>query len=532
MKDNTSNLVAEYIRLSAYSIDKAEAEYQLLSSPHYPSLRAITGVLDHFAIEHIAADIPRSADTLAQLPSCFMAHLLGDRFALVIKKGTLLKIVADDGSRKLLDTDEFIALWDGIILVIEKNTSTPSFKVSRIRKLLATAFIIIPAATTLILSTSIFSSVHLGLTLLGLLITFLIVKHETGNGGKLVDAICSGSNEHISCNDVLQSKGAKIFGLFSFGQIGFSYFLTLALGWLLVSLFETSSTPIIQLTLVALPFTLYSVAYQYFAVKKWCLLCLSVVLTLWLMSGLTILNSSQLNIFSIQLKEVAILAFIFMLSYIIVEYWIGNTKVKQEYSESKIRIKRFKQNTSIYQSLTSHKPAVNTRIGRAEIILGNKNSSVEVVIVTSPLCVFCKDIHQMVEQMLHSNAGIRFRIRFNIKDQDPSSKGFQICKRLIEIYQTQGSIPCMLAMNDIYGSMTPDTWIKKYGLANDEQIAATLQEERRWCEHHQISFTPEILINGTVFPKEYDRQDLPMILETISEMEETPTSQIINSNQS
>jgi uncharacterized membrane protein len=533
MKDKTSDIVAQFIRLCSYDIEKEEVVYQLQSSPYYPSLRAITGVLDHFVIEHIAAEIPRNAESIAQLPTFFMAHLFGDRFSLVVKKGDKFKITYDDGSSMLLNGDKLVEIWDGVVLVAEEGNLKKSIKLSSIKYLSISAAVFVAVITVILSNISFCSIAHFCLTLLGLVITFLIVKHEMGEGGRLVDAICSGSNERISCNDVLQSKGSKLFGRFGFGQIGFSYFMMLGVGRLISSLYGADTTSIVQLTLLALPFTIYSLLYQAFVVKKWCLLCLSVVLTLWLMGVAILFANKGEDIIRINLQCLGLLAFLFVLAFAYVDSWIESMRVKRDFSDIKVRTMRFKQKTSIYHSLASQSSKIDTHINSNEIVLGNTNSPTEVIIITSPLCGFCKEVHSMVNQMLHSKVNAQFRIRFNIKDQDVSSKGFQICRKLIDIYKKQGYEPCMLAMNDIYGSMSPSTWLQKYGLAGDEGSSTTLQAERRWCEHNQISFTPEILINGVAFPKEYDRQDLPMVLVAITEeQEDAVVHEMLDSNQS
>lgn len=515
MQDRTSEILAQYIRINGYQIDKTEVEYQFKSSPYYPSLRAMTAVLDHFAIEHIAAEVAREKDIIPQLPASFMAHLVNDRFVLVLRKDKKLAVTFDNGSKRQMTNDEFLEVWDGVVLVVEENAQKAVFSVSKVQRYIAPAVIVAIVAAAIGLNGTAFAAVHSVLCLLGGFIAYLIVRHELGRGGKLVDAVCSGGGERISCNDVLKSKGAMVFGRYSFGQIGLSFFVMLGLAWFFASLYSFSSVPIIQLTLVALPFTLYSIFYQLLAVKKWCTLCLSVVVTLWLMGASIFLYNETLNLFRINVRELVGLAILFAAAFLVIDLWIRKVKEGQDFSELKVRSKRFKQKLNVYTSLVKAIKTVETRINSPEIVLGDRNSALEVVIITSPLCGFCKEVHSMVEQMLRAKASVKFTIRFNIRDT--AGFGAQICARLIEIYLLDGEEKCREALSDAYLNIPLGKWEGKHGKLQDEKVLEVIANQRSWCDYHNISFTPEILINGKSFPKDYDRIDLPVVLESLAE---------------
>jgi hypothetical protein len=55
--------------------DKNELVFQIQSHPSYPSLYAVTDVLEHFNIDTIVAEVPKSLETLLELPACFLAQI-------------------------------------------------------------------------------------------------------------------------------------------------------------------------------------------------------------------------------------------------------------------------------------------------------------------------------------------------------------------------------------------------------------------------------------------------------------------------
>ena len=121
----------------------------------------------------------------------------------------------------------------------------------------------------------------------------------------------------------------------------------------------------------------------------------------------------------------------------------------------------------------------------------------------------------MVEQILKAKTSVKFTIRFNIKDLD--GLGAQVCSRLVEIYQKEGEEKCKVALANAYMNTPLTKWREKYGNLHNKSILHIIADERKWCDRNSISFTPEILINGKAFPKDYDRIDLPIVLESIAE---------------
>ncbi|WP_299163311.1 thioredoxin domain-containing protein, partial [uncultured Tenacibaculum sp.] len=142
-------------------------------------------------------------------------------------------------------------------------------------------------------------------------------------------------------------------------------------------------------------------------------------------------------------------------------------------------------------------------------------SKLEIVVITNPFCGHCKPVHKHVDDILHRYGNnVKIRVRFNISTQDTNSDGVKITSRLIEIYNTKGATQCLLAMGEIYEGEKPLVWLQKWGACTDDTTyIAELEKENVWCKENAINFTPEILINGKSFPKEYGRTDLIFFIE-------------------
>ena len=106
--------------------------------------------------------------------------------------------------------------------------------------------------------TSLCISLLLTINLAGLYIGWLLLLKQMRIQSRYADKICSLFKQK-DCNNVLESKAAKLFGIISLSEIGFGYF---SANVLLLLFFPASLSAIALLNILTLPFTLWSVWYQ------------------------------------------------------------------------------------------------------------------------------------------------------------------------------------------------------------------------------------------------------------------------------
>ncbi|WP_272151290.1 vitamin K epoxide reductase family protein [Tenacibaculum aiptasiae] len=520
MKDTLINLVQRLLRKNRISFDKEELSFQIQSHPSYPSLHAITGVLDHFNIENVAADVPVNTETLLQLPDCFIAQVTtenGKDLIVVERKGLDYTLYDTEGKKEKLSESEFLQKFTGIIVAVEKTEDSTSGKTaSNIGSILAISVLSLLAVFMIYQSSaSLYTIAYLILSVVGLVTSIAIVKQELGLKTSIGDAFCSGADDKKDCDAVLTSKGAEIIKGYKLSDFSILYFIGLT-----VLTFIQAANPIISYTisLVAIPVTLYSIYYQYAVVKKWCLLCLSIVGILWLQALIPVLTSTYINSF--------IPTDVVLFGFVAVATWLTWFYVKplitdvNELKKEKIENVKFKRNYTLFESLLHKEPQLNTQLDNSkEIVFGNPNSRLEVVIVTNPFCGHCKPVHQHVDAILNRyENNVKIKVRFNISTKDTNSDVVKITSRLLEIYNAQGAPQCLQAMDEIYEGEKPSVWLQKWGECKDSTTyVAELEKENVWCKENAINFTPEILINGRSFPKEYNRTDLIFFIEELEE---------------
>lgn len=525
MKDSLFYLVQQLLINNSINLDKKELAFQIQSHPSYPSLHAVTGVLDHFNIDNLALDVPVNVDTLKQLPKVFLAQIHSDQqkvFAIVANKGLNYHVIISKKTKLKLSATDFLSIFTGIIVAVEKTDLVEEKTDSSIHiknSLIAICSLVVlsiylntePSLTSVLIFAS---------SILGLFISISLKKQEKGIQNVIGNAFCSGESEKKDCNAVLTSKGANIFKPYKLSDLCLIFFSGLSLSILFTSVLNISASFTFALILLSFPITLYSIYYQAVIIKKWCLLCISVVGILWVQSALIIFNANIITSVSWSINTILVNSFGFLLALTLWHLLAHNLDELQVLKKVRIDLFKFKRNFKIFNTLLQTSKTINTTIyNSSEIIFGNANSPLKIVIVTSPFCGHCKPVHSLIEDILKKHSSkVAISVRFNANINYPEDNLVKVTSRLIEIYNTNGETDCLAAMHDIYQGQPTDLWLNELGNCNNTELfIEELKKENEWCANNNLNFTPVILINGRTYPKEYDRNDLIYFIEELYE---------------
>lgn len=515
-------LVKNQIRLAPN-----ELKLQLSSHPSYPSLHSITGVLQHFGVSNLAIKLPTTNEILDELPTTFIAHIIKDdneSLVLIEKLKTKIKITSDTNKIEKLSRMEFLNIWDGIIVAIEKDKQINDVSRSPIKNALNWFLISLSVLFTTYLLFSLtdtFSQFHFSLSLIGLFLSVFIVQHELGISSTVVNNLCNISSE-TSCEASFQSKGSKIFNAIKLSDVCIVTFSSFLLYWLLFfnNAFLSYKT-ILLCSILALPFTFYSLYYQFKIVKKWCPLCLGIIGVLWLQSLAILIANFSFGVDSDDWTSLILLAVSGISSIGIWNLLKQALERKLVLEKSEINHFKFKRNFALFNTLYQNEKnlSVPKNSIKGEIVLGNKNAPLELVLVTSPLCYYCKQAHKDIMRILQSaESQIKVIIRFNVGLQNKDSLLYKINSTLLHIYNTQNQIKCKQALDAVFSQEADlNSWLAKY---KDESISgydSILQKQQTWCLDNKINFTPALFVDGKQFPKEYDRPDLLFFIEELIE---------------
>lgn len=272
--------------------DDARIRDDLESAHDYPSLASIARALEGWGIE--AEGLAVDAESLGSVPVPFIAHMQGARFRVVTR--------VDDDEVAFIDTESgpghqtraaFLSAWSGVALTARPGPGAgararvDTTSRGRARRVCAWGLGLVLAAL-LVPDLSLALAGWLVVSVAGLACSGLLVAIELGDS-RLGRKVCTGG-KRIGCTVVLQSKGAKL-GPVSMADLGLAYFAGVTLTLVLSRVVADDAPLLVALGIVAfaaVPYTLFSLAYQAFVLKAYCPLCVAVQVLAWLQAGLAL----------------------------------------------------------------------------------------------------------------------------------------------------------------------------------------------------------------------------------------------------
>ncbi|MFT6961811.1 MAG: putative membrane protein [Flammeovirgaceae bacterium] len=332
-----------------------------LNSLPQNSLSALSNILFDYKIPNMIVRL--EAEDLTDIPYPAIAYLADGEFVILEnladnkihyqhpKTGSVSESLA-----------EFSEKWSGITILAEpdSNSKEPNYKANKKAEKLGvfrkSALVFI---ALLIIGFTIFNFQNLVFTgmaflkVIGIGFSVLLLIAQSDQSNSLVQKLCNTSKK-TSCQTVLDSKASNLFGWLSLSELGLVYFS----GGFLVLLFSSFSVGSIQifpflawLSVLALPYTLFSVYYQKFVVKQWCPLCLGVLVLLWLefALGFQFLNLSTFPTLNVPNLQLLTLGFAIPIAFwLLAKPWWQKS---QQLNPTKQELNTFKMDGEVFGSL-------------------------------------------------------------------------------------------------------------------------------------------------------------------------------------
>lgn len=490
----------------------------LQNHPNYPSLLAISDVLSEFKIPNYAYQINKSNYEPTQLSFPFLAHVkeFGGRFILIENITSGIIYFADENNKhgKVSEKD-FLLDWDGISIHAEKKVNSGEKKYYEnylkyfLNKLKFPSLIfLISLVFYLRLNNVDLPSEFLiicTIKLIGVSVSVLLLMQSINSNNPFIQNLCglSGNND---CNSILKSEASKITSWLSWSEIGFFYFA----GSLITLMIHPVGLGIIAwLNVIAIPYTIYSIRYQ-FIKNNWCLLCCIVQVLLWFEFFVGITSESLFN--KIYLEDIG---FLMLGSAIPVVLWSclkPSFLNAEELKPVKGHFELFKYNSELFKQRLTSQPRFAISDDLMPIVLGNPNGETVITIVSSPTCGPCGKAHEILADWLESRNDLKLNILFSAGSHKVEARS-KVSRHLIELGQMGNTENLVKALEDWYkGSLDYEQLLKKYPVIINSKIGQAIENQKNWCGIAEIMHTPTILINGYKLPDPYRLEDIKFLV--------------------
>lgn len=478
--------------------------------PYRDSLYGLSHMLNIYGIYN--EGIRSKEKKIESFSPPFIAHL-SNEFVIVKKK---LKDTITYEWRGIDITgpiENFRDNWSGVVLLAQPTEASkePNYSkhclfsfCEKIQRLVLLVFPIICLLAAYYNNKDIIGingSLLILLNAIGIYISFLLLQKQAKVNSNYANKICSLFHQK-DCNAILELPVAKI-GILSWSEIGFAYFLT---NILLITLFPNYIYYQIFPNLLALPYTLWSIWFQYKKVKQWCVLCLIVQILLWLTFIVNVFNVNMTFVTSLGIIPLAVLCssyvFLSFLINIVIRGIICIHKVyfiTQDYES-------LKNSDEVFKTLLKLQPYYEAS-GTSQILFGNPDSKLQVTILTNPHCEPCGRMHQRVANLLKQvDYQICIQYIFSAFDDD-----LLLSNRFLIAAYLHGSSKQQIeeVYNQWYmkGKYCSKEFISKYNF-DLEGVEDELKKHEQWKKVNHLMATPTILVNGYLLPSRYKIEDL------------------------
>lgn len=294
---------------------------QRFDSMPFKTLFGVTQLLKEYGVETEGFKVDDKLKEIGSIPVPFIAQTEGGLVIVTSVDSNSINYLTQ-GVPEKMPLSEFEQAWTGTILCAHV---LPHAKEPDYAKHIRLAFFNI-AKKILLWTIAVFLVAYLyvtndlwkdwsvwaltGVDLFGIWITYMLVQKSLNIKNTTADKVC-GVLQEGGCDSILKTSASSFFGIFSWSEVGFTYFGVSLLAMLI------SPNTIHWLALInicCLPYTVWSISYQKFIAKHWCTLCVCVQLSLWIQFICYLLGKWTTPIFPLTLGFFALGAtFIFVL---------------------------------------------------------------------------------------------------------------------------------------------------------------------------------------------------------------------------
>jgi len=516
-----------FLKLLNIKVTNTTVDETLQKHPDWPSLLCITDSLHRWNIPNGAGKINK--ENIDDLPTPFVAYTNNREFPLAIitdiSATTIKQTINGYKKEETISRDNFLKNWDGVYLLAEPNNQSgeknyqDSRKKEIIKAAIPVAAILLLAALSTIAILKNLAGVHLrpfaviiqySIFLCGVFITSLLVWHEIDKNNPLLQKVCTGIAKG-NCNAILTGKQAKVFSWLSWSEVGFFYF-TGALLLLLINNQNIISIFILVgwLNLLALPYTVFSVYYQWKVAKQWCVLCLAVQVLL-LIGSITAIESNVLfSLPQLSFLQIANSLLLFVLPVLIWFATKPHLLILQQAKTTRHEHFRIKFSAEIFEMLLKKQKSIVVSPEGLGIDIGNPAAANTIIKVCNPYCGPCADAHPKIEALIEANNNIKAKIIFTTPNDDTHPAILPV-RHLLAVAERQNEAKTKQALGDWYLAEKKDYSVFKHKYPMNGELSKQgnkIEMMDKWCKQTDIAFTPTIFINGQQLPDAYSIEDL------------------------
>lgn len=533
LRDNCVETTRHLLKALGVRVTDRAVYQAVLGHPDHPAVLSITDALAAWKVDALC--IKTKKERLAALPVPFIAAVRQDGLPgfVVVRAVSSSGIEFFNPVTRRVETNsltDFSVIWDDCVVMAEPQDGAGeiNYAVNRRKELWGRWLLRMAALLTVLMVLALFVTTRteygvnnlvyslavLLLQLSGTGLATALLWYEFDHKNNLLKAICSIS-KNTDCNIVLQSDGARIGNWLRWSDIGFVYFAGGLLALLMSAFHPLMVDLLLFLAVLSVPFIGYSLWYQKVVVKKWCPLCLGVLVILGT-SVVLFLSKGQMRNPMADFAGVRMVSILTMAGLLVTGILVLIRLLEQHYHERNRYVlshNKIINDPGIFSSILHSQPAIGPVPAELGIVLGNPAATHRIVQVCNPYCGPCASAHDQLETILQENDDIAVQIVFTSSDSPRDMRRLPTAY-FMALARKEDPLLLRHALHEWYKSGNNlDTLRKKYptGASLMEENAA-IREMHQWCRQSAIVATPTTFIDGYQLPPAFTIADTKYFL--------------------
>lgn len=500
-----------------YSQSYADKLYN--EHPYKYSLFGLSKMLLEYNIENVGISITNKEKDIKELDVPFIAHT-GDDFVIVFKKDE--ESVSYLWQSKQIDIamDRFLEIWSGIVLLAEPNKESvePNYRENQKKewfsKIQVSLLYVVISGMLLFLyiTKGLFAdwgfSLSILINLVGVYVCLLLTLKQMHVKSNYADKICSLFQKR-DCNNILESKDAKLWGVIGWSEIGLGYFTS---NILIIFWFPQFMSYLSLIGCCTLVFSFWSIWYQKIKVGQWCPLCLIVQLLFWFLFVVNVVFGF-ISMPSFALEQILAVGCIFIVPILCISIVYPKLELGRKVQNLVQEINSIKMRDEVISALLKQQPFHEVCKSDSKIIFGNPQANVWITILTNPHCEPCGGMHLRVERLL-DKAGQKICVQYLFSSFNEELEASS--KFLISSYLSTSLDETKEIFTNWFkgGKYRKEEFFKRYPQnIEDDLVKSELENHKVWKETARLAATPSILINGYILPRDYRIEDVAYFTE-------------------
>lgn len=306
--------------------------------------------------------------------------------------------------------------------------------------------------------------------------------------------------KNSDCSNNSKSKYSRIFKIFHLSELGISYFTTI-LGSLLF--LHIDIYVYYYYSVASIIFCIWSISVQKFILKKWCAICLSIIVTLIL---IFLFLSFHIDYSKIRLFTTHTILQAFILTWMLISIAcilyiyskLYRKFINQQYDLNNLEL--IKEDESVKQ-LLYHKEKKFKTAPSTDLIFGNPNSNNIITLISNPFCVSCMADHFKICMLDMDKYRIEYVFAAFSDELTFANKG------IISHYHKFGASKTWDFISLWYADKRKDiSFFKDLDIEN-KQVNDEMLRQLFWIKEEYIVSTPMVFYNHRKIPHIYNIEE-------------------------